>query len=112
MTDLVEFAIDTGPAVYYSDSFLKVVEDHLTYLREHNKTFSLPVTPLQASQYRFDLRGLLNELGVSPRYHYIVMRMNYMTSFDQVSEDLIGLLVPDENIITTMASLHMAETTL
>ena len=112
MADLTEFALDAGPDVYYSDSFLTVIEDHMTYLREHPKTTSKLVTPLQAKRYAFDLCGLMNELNIPPYFHYTVMRMNKLHSYTDVSENLNSLLVPDEGVMSQIASIHNASTTL
>lgn len=112
MADLTEFGMDPGPDVYYSDSFLTVIEDHMTYLREHPKTTSKLVTPLQVKRYAFDLCGLMNELRIPPHLHFTVMRMNKLHSFTDVSENLNSLLVPDENIMSQIANVHNAATVL
>jgi hypothetical protein len=110
--DVSQYAVQAGPDIYYNPSFMRVLDDHMTYLRQHPKTTTMTVQPIQAARYRFDLRGLFIELAIPAQFHYVVMRMNQLTSFQDVPETLTDLLVPDETVVTTLASVARSTTTL
>ena len=98
--------ISSDSSTYYSRGFRNVLEDHMTFLRKHSETRIIPVTPMQAHQYEFDSTGLLNELGIPLKMHWVVIRMNHLTSLTEVPADLIQLLVPSENEITKLKQLY------
>lgn len=108
MAALDQFLKEAVPAVVYDESFLDVLEDHLTYFRTAAKTITLSVSPAQADVYKFDLAGLLNELNVPVRLHWLTMRMNDYTSMTSNDETLTQLLVPDANMFDTIQSVHQA----
>lgn len=110
--DVSRYAVQAGPDIYYDPNFMRVLDDHMTFLRQHPKTTLTAVQPIQASRYRFDLRGLLIELKIPAQFHYAVMRMNQLTSFQDVPADLTQLLVPDETVVGTLASVTRSTTTL
>lgn len=93
---------DQGADVYYSDGFRNVLEDHMTYLRTHQLTRVLDVTPKQAERFEYDLIGLLNELEVPVTLHWIVARMNHFDSIHEVPADLGSLLAPDPKEISKL----------
>lgn len=97
---------DPGPDVYYEEGFRNVLEDHMTYLREHAETIVLTVTPKQTDVYQFDLIGLLNELNVPMYLHWVIMRMNHLNTITQVPADLTGLLSPKANEISKLEQTY------
>lgn len=98
--------ISSDSSTYYSRGFRNVLEDHMTYLRKHPETRVIPVTPMQAHQYEFDMTGLLNELGIPLKMHWVVIRMNHFNSLTEVPADLIQLLLPSENEIIKLKQLY------
>lgn len=105
---LIDLLIDAGSDIYYDPVFRNVLEDHMTYLREHPQTTIMPISPNDAYVYRQDLFGVLLKNNVQPQYHWLVMRMNKYTAPHQFSEDVISLMVPNANVIAQIRSSHMA----
>lgn len=92
--------IDPGPLVYYTDAMRNVLEDHMTYLRNHPTTAVYPIPPNIANQYKNDFKGLMQFLNIPPHLAYVVLRMNQYTSDSQNPMDLETLLIPDENTVS------------
>jgi hypothetical protein len=91
-------AVDTmltaqGAAVYYTDAFRNVLEDHMTYLRKATSTTVMNVDPIKAYRFELDLDGLLLDMGIPLYLHWVVMRMNNLSSPQQVPADLTTLLI-------------------
>lgn len=101
-----DLATDSGPPVFYEDGFRNMLEDHMTFLREHPETIVIEVTPMQAHRYEFDQAGLFNALNIPTQLHWIVMRMNRFTSPNQVPEDLMSLMVPGNQVISRLQSAY------
>jgi hypothetical protein len=108
MATLDQFLKEAVPAVVYDESFLDVLEDHLTYFRTSTKTTTVSVSPAQADVYTFDLAALLNELNVPVRLHWLTMRMNDYTSMFENDATLTQLMVPDLNMFDKLVSVHQA----
>lgn len=95
-----------GPDVNYDAGFRLLIEDHMTYLRNHSTTTQLTVDGSMAYKYVGDLSGLLAYYQV-PRYmHWIVMRMNNMTSNADLMETTSTLLLPDQSTISKLSSTY------
>lgn len=97
--------IDAGADIYYDQGFRNVLEDHMSYLRNHATTHAIAVEPIQAHKYRFDLFGLLSDCNVPPYMHWLVMRMNKMTAPTEANTDLSVLLIPN---FTTVDHIRQA----
>lgn len=102
--------LDRGPDVYYTDGLRNVLEDHMTYLRTASTTLRMEVTPMQAHRYELDLMGLLNELNIPLRLHWVVARMNNFDSLHDVPADLTALLVPDEKEVNRLVQSYTSTT--
>lgn len=79
---------------YYSPAFMKVIEDHLTYLRNGNVTV-IQLTNTQCVKYIGDFFGLLIDLKIDKNYHYAVMRVNNYLSAADYKGDISQVIVPD-----------------
>jgi hypothetical protein len=104
--DINSLSINPGDSVYYTPEFMNVLEDHLTYLREHPKTRTESITPHEASKYTGDLISLLNVRNVKPEYHWIIMRLNNFTNYSDIDENLNTLLYPDFEEIDRIKLSH------
>lgn len=99
--------VDSGPSIYYDPAFRNVLEDHLTYLRTHEKTQLIAVDVMQAYRFEGDLNGLLSYYRVPVYLQWLVMRMNKFTSPLDASKDLISLIVPDYTTVEQIRQSHM-----
>ncbi len=108
MAKLDQFLKEAVPAVVYDESFMDVLEDHLTWFKTSSKTTTVAVTPNQADVYSFDLAGLLIALNVPLRVHWLVMRMNDYTSFCENDNTLTSLLLPDLATFDQLSQVQQA----
>jgi hypothetical protein len=93
-----------GDPIYYDDAFNWMLETHLRWLRERPETVVYPVDEFAAYKYQGDLFAYLTELGKSPQYHRLLMRLNAMASpqdFGPQTQSL--LIVPDQYIEQLLA---------
>lgn len=104
--EINNIAIDEGPSIYYRDSFRAVLEDHLGYLRGHEETTVYTIEPNIAYQWTADLFGFLNSKAVPAYMHWIIMRMNNMTSPTEMGEKVQTLLVPSSKTLSTLAKIQ------
>lgn len=96
-------------AEYYTIEFIRVIEDHLQYLKDNAVNI---VTVGNALSYRYlgDYSGILQEINVPRKYHYAVMRVNgYMSSFDYQTANL-SVIIPDFGYIDSLLSKTKAYT--
>lgn len=98
---------DSGPLDYYDPAFRQVLEDHLTYLREHPSTTILTIEPARAYKYEADLFSLLSAYSVPVHYHSLIMRMNKMVVPTEATKDLRSLLVPEFSIVERIRQAHV-----
>ncbi|MBB5409356.1 hypothetical protein HDG34_003297 [Paraburkholderia sp. HC6.4b] len=105
--------LNPGPAVYYTDAFRRVLEDHMGFLRAHPATQLVPVSA-QDSDWAFehDLFGFLQSLGIAPQYHWVAMRMNNYTDPTEFGASASLLLLPPQNVIEQIRSAYMASSVM
>lgn len=103
MSILTKFA-NPGAGVWYDPTFRAVLEDHMTYLRTHEKTSYATPEPIHVVKYRFDFYSLLRALGVEQYLHWVVMRMNNLISPTQDFTHLTHILIPNPATVTQILS--------
>ncbi len=86
--------------------FRAMLEDHLTWLINHEQTTVIPVTAHQIDVYDYDWIGLLQILNVPADLHWITIRMNGGMSLTDVPQDLRSLRVPDYNTVQKLIALN------
>ncbi len=92
--------------IYFTSGFRKVLEDHMTFLRTHEKTQMKVVQPIDLQKYRFDLTGLLNSMQIPLHMHWVIARVNNITSLTDVPEDISYLLIPEYQLIETIKQVY------
>lgn len=108
---ILDLMTSEGDDVYYTEAWRLMIETHLTFLINH--PLSVPITAElhQVYKYEGDLYGLLTVLNVPRGYHYIVMRMNNITSPvdfripDDYEQDFMVLLTPSTTTIDTLRNV-------
>lgn len=83
---------------FFTDSFKKLIEEHLPYLINMN-TKSITIKPYEMIKYKGDFQGILLTYSVPVISHYATMRINGMKSFsdyDGLSDTFI--LAPNDFI--------------
>lgn len=105
--------IDQGESFYYGDEYRTFVETHLDHIRKHPTTNQIAVSAEIAHLYQYDLSSFLlsaefnNSLnGLTPFHdHYLVMRVNDMTSPQEFTPDIRTLLLPSKDYMTSLVRL-------
>jgi hypothetical protein len=95
-----------GADVNYDAGFRILIEDHMTYLRSHTTTSVLTVDGSMAYKYVGDLSGLLTHYQVPRHLHWVVMRMNNMTSNTDLTESTTSLILPDLSTVSKLSSTY------
>ncbi len=90
---------DPGPEVYYDPDFRALLEAHIPYLRVSEATRTMAVDLSKTAVYRGDFYGFLNAVGIPAYFHWIIMRLNDMSSPTEFDEKKTFLLVPEDRII-------------
>lgn len=103
---------DPGPSIYYNDAFRVVLEDHIAYLKTHPGTTVIYPDSMQRHRYEFDLFGLLTQHNIPAYLHWIIMRLNRLSSPNIKLDDINLLLIPDPSIIEQIRQSHVAITTI
>jgi len=99
---------NSGPSIYYDDSFRVVLETFVPSLIVSQDTTQISVSEQAAYKYESDFFGLLSEFNIPVHLHWLVMRMNNLTSpFDSTLLYNL-LLVPDENTIDHIRQSYMS----
>lgn len=86
---------DRGNAGFYDDNFRRVLEDHLTVLRNSADTKELLVPDGISYRYVGDFYGLLRVLGVSYDLLWLTMRMAGLTGPSDNFRHLHTVKVPN-----------------
>lgn len=100
-------AIDPGPQINYDQAFRNVLEDFMSVLRTNAGNAALNIDVNIAYKYESDLFGLLNYYNIQPALHWVVMRMNNLTSPTDYTSSMVSLLLPDSNVINQIRQSHM-----
>ena len=99
-------AYNEGASIYYDPSFRIVLEDHMYYLRTHPNTSYVTADAGKMYVYEFDLFGLLFNIGIPSYLHWIVMRMNNLSSPTDALNKEGTLLIPDADVIGRIQQSH------
>lgn len=82
---------DSGPLIYHNPELRTALEYHIPYLRMSEKSSVIEIDPATALKYKGDLDGLLVSLGIPPKYHWAIMRVNDMYCSSDYDE--AGMLI-------------------
>lgn len=102
---------DSGPSIFYTAEFRKVLEDHIPFLKQHPQTTTMIVPKADLEQFKYNLSGFLSR-KVSPHLVWIVMRINgylHNSQFDGTQETLT---VPAANAIEEIRRMYTTRHTI
>lgn len=98
-----------GDQIYYTEAFRNVLEDHMPFFRNHPSTKYVSITPAYAYANDKDFIGLLNTLNV-PRYlHWLIMRMNDLSSPQDFDGLTLSIITPDPTLVQRIKAAHTAD---
>ena len=107
--DLLNLMIDPGADVYYSDAFRVVMEDHMTYLRNHEDNQALVTQPVYAQKYQGDFFGLLQHHHVAAHLHWVTLRMNHMTNPTQYDGLGLNFIIPSARTLEVIRNTYKTQ---
>ena len=108
MMKLNELMVDDGDFIYYHPQMRNVFEDNMDYLRNHSSTRLQVVSEGLAYTFQNDLQGLFTALKIPSQLHYVVMRMNYFTTFTSSVTDTLTLLIPNADEVSQIVQSNNA----
>lgn len=95
-----------GQDIWYSPGFRSVLEDHMTYLRNHPDSTVQPIEPNAVIKYRFDLFSLFALYGIEYKYHWLVMRVNHFNNPQDDISELQSFMVPNPTVVMQILAHH------
>lgn len=95
-----------GAAVYYSQAFRNVLESHMAVLRVLPTNQVMEVDPHDTYKYEADLDGFLLSRNIGAELHWVVMRVNNLTTTTEFGEQHTQLIIPAIEAINTILRLH------
>lgn len=98
---LTEYMSDPVPAIWYSNDFKAVIEDHLIRLRERNSV-TYPISTDEGFPHKGDLYSLFTTRNIASKYHWIIMRLNGYTCPYHYKGEAFDLVIPDEDFIESI----------
>ncbi|HRM29451.1 MAG TPA: hypothetical protein PLH48_02845 [Acinetobacter johnsonii] len=110
--DIYKHLINMGPEVFYEPGFRIVLEDHLTYLINHPSSEVFTVEPGPAHKYEGDFYGLLQAYKLPAYMHWIIMRMNSMTSPMEYRDNKLDILKPSAEVLEKIRNTYKSQTKL
>lgn len=91
---------------FLTETFKRVYEDHLTFIKEHVPAYVLNVTPDMADRNRYHFYKLLNELSIPKHMHWIILRFNDRRDPTEYLGDIREIRVPKENFLDTLMAFE------
>lgn len=96
---------NTSYDIYFEVGFMRLIEDHLAFLRVDPNTEEHAVDPNKALVYEGDLYGYLKDNNVPFYLHWITLRLNKLhtpTDFKNIQV----LLIPNPNKIENLMAKY------
>lgn len=101
-----DLLINTGRDSFYKNGFRDMIEDHLTYLLQHEHSVTITVTNEETQRFKGDLFGLLKSQNVATEIIWIVMRINGYFSSIEYDGSRNVFIIPDYSIIESLLQRH------
>lgn len=108
MSDILSTIDNSGPSIYYTASFRRMLEDHLLVMRSMTTNTIRQITEdnwASLNRYVGDFYGFLTELGYSRQYHWTILRLNGFRSRFELNLGLQQLILPDWDYVDKLARL-------
>ena len=86
---------DPTDDVYHSVDFQNLIESHLSKLRKSTNITTHAITAFEQMKYVGDYSGLLLNLNIPKKYHWIILRLNGYTSPLEYNGEPVIIFIPD-----------------
>ena len=104
--ELNKILLNPGADIYYDPKFRIILEDHMTYLKNLASTKTVEIDMNRSYKYEGDFYGLLYDMGISPYLHFIILRMNDLTSPANYNNQIRQLIIPEGTEINRLRSAY------
>ena len=94
---------------YFTDSYIQVLEDHLSTIRNNPENRIADVDNKLNYKYEGDLYGLLTVLNVEKKYHYITGRLNNVENSTDYKGDMTSLLIPSPDLLESLKQANQTK---
>lgn len=91
---------------FFDPNFNQILDSHIEYLKVTGSISEKPIDQKYIGQYYGDFYSALQDLGISPKYHRVVMLMNGLTSPSQYRGQFMLVLCPDEGEINAILGAY------
>lgn len=106
MTTLTNFMIPSADLFTLTEDYRIYIESLTGWLRENSTSNIISIQPEVGYLHRADLTTLLLENNVAIEDHYLILRVNGLTSPDEFDETVTSLIIPDQALISRMKSAY------
>jgi len=96
-----------GEDVYYNDKYRIMIGQHIEQLRTSTDSQEIAVSEQSANRQLGDFYGLLLELDVLPKYHWIVMAVNGLKQPNEYDGNNT-IIMPSVNEIDRLTQVFLA----
>jgi hypothetical protein len=95
--------------VFNNINFIYTLESFIPYIKSDRQNFNV-YSPTQDQNWKYegDFYGLLNELRVPYKLHYITMRVNGLENSGDYKGDIPSIVVPLETIISRLVVKYLS----
>lgn len=87
---------------YSNPIFTNILEDHLPLIIKSQHSLVMDVDMLTALHYKNNFYGLLTEMKLDYKYHWIIMRCNNILNPLSFTGEMTKLLHPDLNYVDNL----------
>lgn len=95
---------DAGADHYYLPAFRIMIEDNLDIIRKSTGTRVLALKSYHAQLYKGQFYSLLTEYKIPPFLHWIMLRVNKLTSPHEY-DGALSVLIPDFKIVENLLNV-------
>lgn len=106
VSSLKDFTVTPPSSYMLTPKYRQFIESMLPVLATTTEPRILPLTASQGSIDKGDLTGFLLDNGCPLELHYVIMRMNNMTSVHDLDETYRYLMLPDPNLLGILNSIY------
>lgn len=82
--------------------FINILEDHLPLIISSSNTIVMDVDQLSALHFKNNFYGLLTEIKINQKYHWVIMRCNNIASTLAFNGEMTQLIHPDLNYVDNL----------
>ena len=105
---LTSKARGAGLTIYYNPKFRKVLEDHLTLLRNHPDTSKITISYADMDKYKWNLSAYLVTL-CEPHMVWLTMRLNGYKRDEDYDGTNDTLLIPSTNAVEDIRLRYLVQ---